>query len=310
MHAETGNAITVRFALPSAELRPYVTTYYYTQAVASPAEPILEDYLHPEWPNLRFMDPDWASTAIGDAPVQMSPAFSATGPTSRANRFQIRSGRSWGIGLMPLGWAALVDAPAHEYADRTVDGRGDTAFAAFRPLADALSRALAASNGDFAEELAIIEDHMEALATELDGEREVTPPGSARAIAAINAALVDPELATVSELADQVGMNIRSLERLSKRAFGFTPKLLLRRQRFLRSLAQFMLDPSLKWLSTLDYQYHDQAHFVRDFKRFMGMAPSAYAKLDKPLLMAAAQARMAIAGEAVQGLHDPAEGER
>ena len=66
-----------------------------------------------------------------------------------------------------------------------------------------------------------------------------------------------------------------------------------------------MLDPSLKWLNTLDQQYHDQAHFVRDFKRFMGMSPSAYAKLDKPILMAAAQARMAIAGQAVQGLHDP-----
>ena len=66
-----------------------------------------------------------------------------------------------------------------------------------------------------------------------------------------------------------------------------------------------MLDPSLKWLSTLDYQYHDQAHFVRDFRRFMGMSPSAYAKLDKPLLIAAARARMEIAGEAVQGLHEP-----
>ena len=100
-------------------------------------------------------------------------------------------------------------------------------------------------------------------------------------------------------------MSVRSLERVSKRAFGFTPQLLLRRQRFLRSLAQFMLDPSLKWLSTLDYQYHDQAHFVRDFKRFMGVSPSVYAKFDKPLLIAAARARMEIAGEAVQGLHKP-----
>ena len=125
------------------------------------------------------------------------------------------------------------------------------------------------------------------------------------AIQRVSSALVDPKISMVSELAERTGMNIRSLERLSKRGFGFTPKLLLRRQRFLRSLAQFMLDPSLKWLSTLDEQYHDQAHFVRDFKRFMGMGPTEYAKLDKPILMAAAQARMAIAGEAVQVLHDP-----
>jgi AraC-like DNA-binding protein len=117
--------------------------------------------------------------------------------------------------------------------------------------------------------------------------------------------LLDPQIETVTDLTDHVGMNVRSLERLSRRAFGFPPKLLLRRQRFLRSLARFMLDPSLTWLSTLDYQYHDQSHFVRDFKRFMGMSPSAYAKLDKPILIAAARARMEIAGAAVQGLHNP-----
>ncbi len=301
VHAELGNAITVRFALPSAELSPFVTTYYHTQAKASPSEPVLEDYFHPEWPNLRFMEAGWAQSAIGSDRLSVSPAFSVSGPTSKAARFRITSGRSWGIGLMPLGWAALFDAPASEYCDRIIDGYADPVFAKFHPLADAL----AASGGDYAEELALIQSHMASIFPS-----QKPPDGAAgrtmQAITAVNAALVDPELAMVNDLADRVGMNIRSLERLSKRAFGFTPKLLLRRQRFLRSLAQFMLDPSLKWLSTLDYQYHDQAHFVRDFKRFMGMSPSAYAKLDKPILVAAAQARMAIAGEAMQGLHDPA----
>ncbi|WP_299195064.1 helix-turn-helix domain-containing protein [uncultured Erythrobacter sp.] len=302
MHAETGNAISIRFALPSAELAPYVTTYYYTEVVASPSEPVLEDYLHPEWPNLRFMEQaGWAHSAIGDAPVVPTPAVSATGPTSLATRFRISSGRSWGIGLMPLGWAAFIDGHASDYADTVSDAMADSAFAAFHALGLELTGALAEGGGDYGEELAIIERHMDAL---------VPSEGPATAaIAAISAALVDPELATVAELADRVAMNIRSLERLTKRAFGFTPKLLLRRQRFLRSLSQFMLDPSLKWLSTLDYHYHDQAHFVRDFKRFMGMSPSTYAALDKPFLVAAARARMAIAGEAVQGLHDPAASE-
>ena len=258
MHAETGNAISIRFALPSAELAPYVTTYYCTEVVASPSEPVLEDYLHPEWPNLRFMEQaGWAHSAIGDAPLTPTPAFSATGPTSRATQFRISSGRSWGIGLMPLGWAAFVDGHASDFADCVADAMADRAFAAFRPLARELTTAIGNSQSEFADELEIIERHMASLVP----QETATAP----AIAAINAALVDPELATVTDLAERVGMNIRSLERLSKRAFGFTPKLLLRRQRFLRSLAQFMLDPSLKWLSTLDYQYHDQAHFVRDF---------------------------------------------
>ena len=77
MQAESGNAITIRFALPSVELQPYVTTYYHTEVVASPSEPVLEDHFHPEWANLRFMEPDWAYSSIGDNPLEPSPAFSA-----------------------------------------------------------------------------------------------------------------------------------------------------------------------------------------------------------------------------------------
>lgn len=270
-----------------------MTTYYYTDVAASPNGGFVEDRLHPEWANIRFVGPGCANCAITGTPFEVVPEFSVTGPTSCSPSFRMASGRSWGIGLMPLGWAALFNARASDYADQIADGMSDEAFAAFRPL----GRALAQSSGEFAEELALIEAHMEALPL-----RETS---DMFAIQRVSAALVDPKMAMVSDLADHVGMNIRSLERLAKRAFGFTPKLLLRRQRFLRSLAQFMLDPSLKWLSTLDEQYHDQAHFVRDFKRFMGMGPTEYAKLDKPILMAAARARMAIAGEAVQVLHDP-----
>ena len=69
------------------------------------------------------------------------------------------AGRAWGIGLLPLGWASFVPENAGDYADRYVDGRMDPAFAAFVPLADAL----ASSSGDFAEEQALIEQHMARL---------------------------------------------------------------------------------------------------------------------------------------------------
>ena len=45
---------------------------------------------------------------------------------------------------------------------------------------------------------------------------------------------------------------------------------------------------------------------IRDFKRFMLMSPSEYARLPHPILAAAAHARMAVAGEAMQVLHSPA----
>jgi AraC-like DNA-binding protein len=293
MHATAGSAVRVRFALPDAALRPFVTTYYCTDVALGEEGAWLEDCLHPEWANLRFLRDCESFSAIGTEPMRQCPEFVVTGPTSRPAHFRISSGRSWGIGLLPLGWASLMRVRASDYADRLVDGRADPAFV---PLAEALRTC----SGGYPAELALIELHMARVFTE---QLEADP-----AISAINDALIDSELETVADLAGRVGMNLRSLERLCKRAFGFPPKLLLRRQRFLRSLARFLLDPSLKWLSALDYQYHDQSHFVRDFKRFMGMSPSAYAKLDKPFLIAAARARMEIAGAAVQGLHEPGRG--
>jgi AraC-like DNA-binding protein len=292
MHAKTGKSVAVRFALPAAGLRLYITTYYRTEFRCAPGDAI-EDYLHPEWANLRFLNGTPAEAAIGSDPMRPSPDFAVTGPTSYATHFRVGSGRSWGIGLLPLGWASLFRVEAGNYADRFVDGRRDPAFAAFAPLAAALAQ----SSGDYAEELALIESHLAKLF------HEMLPADPA--ILALNNALVDPEMITVADLTARLGLQVRSLERLSRRAFGYPPKLLLRRQRFLRSLSRFMLDPSLNWLGALDYHYHDQSHFVRDFKRFMGMKPSAYARLDKPLLTAATRARMEIAGAAVQGLHKP-----
>lgn len=293
MYAARGQSVRMHYSLPAAPLRPFVTAFYCADVTCSSRDAWLEDYLQPEWVNLRFLLNTEAQSAIGAGDLQRCSDFSVTGPTSRASRFRLRAGRVWGIGLLPEGWAALLPAQAGDYADRLVDGLADPVFAGFGPLA----RALAASDGGFAQELELIETHVAELFAH-------APPVDP-AIAALTAALADPECVAVAELAEQLRMTTRSLERLSRRAFGFTPKLLLRRQRFLRSLARFMLDPSLKWLGALGDRYYDQSHFVRDFRCFVGMSPSAYAKLDKPLLIAAARARMAVAGEAMQALHRP-----
>lgn len=291
MAAEAGSgALRIRFFLPSPELAPYVTTYYFTEAAQR--DGVIEDYLHPEWANLRLVAGSEIYGAIGGGPLARVPDFVATGPTSKATRFGLGRGRFWGIGLLPAGWARFVDAPANLRADVYTDVDSDDAFAAFRPL-----KALIEANGDIVREAAAIDAHMKSLLAR--------PAGDDARILAMHSALLDRETDSVAALAEKMGLSARSLERLANQVFGFPPKLLLRRQRFLRCLAQFMLDPSLKWLNTLDWHYHDQAHFTRDFRRFMTMSPREYARLDHPVLRAAAFARAQVAGEAVQGLHDP-----
>ncbi len=290
-----GNAVAVRFFMPSPDLAPYISTFYLTE-VQCPDGSTIEDYLHPEWGNVRFSRNDAWQAAVGPEPLRTAPQLIVSGPSSQASRFVTGAARIWGIGILPLGWSRLFNAPASDLADRFCAATDHPDFGALIPLGDSIF----GGSANPAAEAARIDTFVRNLL------KNCPPREDEVKIRAAHAALIDPGVSTVSELSDRIGISARSLERLSQRVFGFPPKLLLRRQRFLRSLAQFMVDPSLKWVTTLDCQYVDQAHFVRDFKRFMGMSPSAYAALDHPVLRAAARARLAAAGEAVQALHAPA----
>lgn len=290
--ASKGVRVTTRFFPVSEALRPYCSIIYVTDVVAPDAMRV-DDYLHPEWANLRFVTGAIPLAAIGGGDLQPTGSLIVTGPTSQATYFSFGTMRAWGIGILPLGWARFCDLPAEAMADRFCDGAMHSAFSGLVPLE---------------RELAAVDDP-EAGARLIDtriAERMAAASADDPAIREAHVALMDEALASVGAFANRLGLSERSTERLSRRAFGFPPKLLLRRQRFLRSLARFMLDPSMAWTDTLDYHYHDQAQFTHDFKRFMGMSPRAYAARPKPVLGAAARARAAAAGAAVQGLHNPA----
>jgi AraC-like DNA-binding protein len=278
--------------MPPPELQAYFTTFYLVEiATADGARAV--DRLHPEWAGLRFCSGGDLIADCHDGTHVTATSFAATGPSSKAVRFEIGRTRMWGIGLLPLGWAKFVRVPASDFADAVLDGNRDPAFACFAPLAAAIF----ADQPDEAGEVARIARYFLGRLAE--------PVPDAKRIGAIHAALLDPEVASVTQLVAHTGIGQRTVERICDRAFGFPPKLLLRRQRFMRSLAQYMLDPSLKWIGAIDGHYHDQAQFVRDFRRFMGMTPRAYAALDKPILNAVMHERARSAGEAVQTLHSP-----
>ena len=284
--------VQVRFYPPPVDLRQYFTTFYLLECTVA-AGAMVEDYLLPEWANLRFHCGGLPSAeSLSGAKVAGS-AFPVTGPSSQAVRFVIGSTRMWGIGLLPLGWTKFVGAPAGDFADGVLDGSSHPAFAHFRPLADYL----ASGEGD-------VEAQLEQIIAFFRSLSNVPVPEQER-ILAIHAALIDPDVATVAQLVARTGASQRTVERLCRRAFGFPPKLLMRRQRFMRSLSQFMLDPSLKWIGAMDGHYHDQSQFVRDCRAFLGMAPSHYAALSKPLIGAVMRARDRIAGSAAQTLDTP-----
>jgi AraC-like DNA-binding protein len=287
--------VQVRFLSPPEQLRRYFTTFYVTEITLPPGE-VVVDYLQPEWANLRFFS---GAMPVAEAPGGMrvsGTSFSATGPSCEAVRFSVGATRVWGIGLLPLGWAKFVSAEAAQLANVLADGNSHPAFACFRPLADALFGPQPDVEAEYARIAAYFLDRLEE------------PLADEERIMAIHEALIDPEIVSVAALADRVGGTQRTLERVCRRAFGFSPKLLLRRQRFMRSLAQFMLDPKIRWSGAMDGSYYDQAQFVRDCKQFLGMTPRQYAALDKPILAAVMRERDRIAGAAAQTLDGPSGG--
>ena len=287
-----GCTVTVRFHQPPAAIARYFTSFYETEVVLDGGGPVT-DWLHPEWAGLRVRAGGVPEAELPGKPPLLGAKFIAHGPTSTCVRFTAGSLRMWGVGLLPLGWAKFVGTPAADLADVLVDGHDHPAFGDFVALADGVFGA----SPDPIAELARIEEHFLARVNRKLSDEE--------RIVACHAALVDPEVASVAEMAEHAGTAPYTLERVCRRHFGFPPQMLLRRQRFMRSLAQFMLDPSLKWIGALDSHYHDQAQFVRDFHRFMGMNPRDYAALPHPILGEIMRARYEAAGAAVQALHPP-----
>ena len=284
----------MRFFAPPEALARLVSTLFLIE-VDLPEGGTLIDYLLPEWATLRIFDRGFVSAENRCGSSAGATRLAMTGPQAHEVRFEIASGRHWGVNLTPLGWASLLGEPASDWANVLIDCQRSDLCNPLLPVAESLFAEAPDTHGEHAR-----------LTASLAGLAQRPVPGETQ-IEAITRLLVNPDVSTASDLAQRAGMGQRTLERLALRIFGFSPKLLLRRQRFMRSLTDFTLDPSLKWIDAMDAIYHDQAHFVREFRLFMGMTPSEYAELERPIMAPALHARERFIHEAARRARQPSE---
>jgi AraC-like DNA-binding protein len=103
------------------------------------------------------------------------------------------------------------------------------------------------------------------------------PPSFLAFERALAACVASDGSASVGELASNSDMSPRQLERLFARHLGLGPKLLGRILRFQHALRALMRDPgtTLAEVAT-QVGYFDQAHFIKDFRRFSGGVPRGY----------------------------------
>ncbi|MEP2735059.1 MAG: helix-turn-helix domain-containing protein [Erythrobacter sp.] len=282
--------IRSEFIIPPSEFDGCFTSFYLFDLKVEDGGRI-EDYLQPEWSGLRFFAGETPISTLGDHSVSGA-RFVATGPSSLPSNFQVGTARMWGIGLLPLGWSRFMDVDAADLANIGGDGEKLPAFQKFAGLCDVLCDA------SYSED--------DQIAAMIDGMRKLMKPNRDESkIMRVHKALMDVKLTSVAEFAGEVAMSVRTLERVCSRYFGFPPKLLMRRQRFMRSLTTFLLHQGSNWTEAMDEHYHDQAHFTREFREFMTMNPTEYAALDHPVLAAFMAARARDFGSPAQTLDMP-----
>lgn len=280
---------TISFRLPAPSLRPLVSAYYWLSAIDGP----VDEYLHPEWTNVRIgLAGQWSWRQVGK-PEEYPSGLAIFGPSNCSARISgPQGGVVLGIGLLPLGLARLLDVPASQLANRHLP------LADFwGPDADALRQAIVAT------------DDPDEWARIIDGvlmARLATAPVAHPLVEKGHRVLVEGRIDTVEAFATQLGISVRMLQRLCAPLFGFGPKTLLRRQRFLRTLdAVHKAPPGAVLADYLGLDYVDQSHFVHEFRGFMGMTPGEYLRLPRVVMRHAAVERAALMGDTMQVLQAP-----
>ena len=187
------------------------------------------------------------------------------------------------VELTPRGWARLFDASAVSLRDRIV------------PLAELRDPAWSA------DLLARLNGCGDGLEVKRILDRFFTddlPPASEQddRIARIEQLLsAEGQSGNVLEWPVDTGLGShQTLARVCERCFGFPPKLLQRRRRFLNVLTAMLLATEPVDFGIVPPGYHDVPHFLRDARHFLGMTARQFWAMPMAYLRAALRARMAV----------------
>lgn len=259
--------ISIRYFSPAPALRPYISSYYWFESNA----PHFDDMMRAELPQIRFVTRGAALNRYANGRVRVASGAGLQGPTSGPVSF-VAAGplHLFGVGLLPLGWATFVGEAADRLADDLIDLEG-VLGAGVAPL---LARIEAAA--DAGERVAAADDFFTAALA----AAPATPGWFTRLTDDWLMASPAPDVAA---LVTASGMSARSIERLAKRIYGASPKLLARKYRTLQAAVRIGNGEVGGWRD-LGAGFYDQAHFIREFKQFVGSTPALFARDVGPVM--------------------------
>ncbi|WP_028643181.1 AraC family transcriptional regulator [Nocardioides sp. URHA0020] len=194
------------------------------------------------------------------------------GPSTGLSTTEL-SGSGWALGTMlqPAAGLALVGGPVEQLTDRAV------------PLADAdLVARVREAIGDEPDDPDRRQSAVAAMEASLATLLPVDEEG--RLVNAIVEHVEgDAEVQRVGQVCDKFAITERTLQRLTARRIGLSPKWLIQRRR-LHEAAERLAGSDRPDLARVaaDLGYADQAHFGRDFRAVTGLTPGEYAAERRP----------------------------
>ncbi|WP_432562718.1 helix-turn-helix domain-containing protein [Kineococcus sp. SYSU DK003] len=177
------------------------------------------------------------------------------GPDTRPHHGEHSPGGWSGLRFAPGQAPALLGVPAHELRDARVPLADLWDGALVRRLAEQVEAADASGRAGAA---------LEALAASVPA-RDDALVRAARWLAAGR---------TVTDVADDLGLGVRTLHRRSLAAFGYAPQVLGRVLRFRRAVRALRTGRAPAQVAVAA-GYADQAHLTREVRTFAGVTPRA-----------------------------------
>jgi AraC-like DNA-binding protein len=264
---------------PPSDLLPFVRQFFVFHA-ALPDDFTLIDRLISESAMVRvLLKGDWAGKFGDDGEWRREGPSILFGANSRS--FGVRVTGPFtvvGVALRPSGWAGLFDRKASDAVD------GMFALGGFWGDVDTLYERLAAAPDDaavIASIEAVVREQLARIGSYASNAAMATFEDIARTDSTIR----------VADAAARCGLSGRALERQCCATFGLTPKVILRRSRFLDMAAAVrgISDPDEEERAAL--RFSDQSHLNREFRHFIGMTPGQFERAQTPLLNAVLKLR-------------------
>jgi AraC-like DNA-binding protein len=281
----------IDYAMPSPDLADSLGGFHGYHIFIGPGVEHDEIFL-PAWGSVRITTSpnDW-TYAVGGRRYDPVPKAALFGPSSESGVARVLTGHMVGVYVLPRIWSRIVPVSASDAANRLLpleeiwgdDARDLVAMIAGSPDIESQKAAFEA----------IIRRRLENARPEPEGA------------AAIEAMLLDPEIRTVDEATARLGWPEWKFARFVRKHFGFTPKVLMRRARFMRTILPLQTQTAAAWSEKIDDAYTDQSHFIRDCHDFLGMTPGQFMARFQPIASAAFSERERVLGKQHHLLSDP-----